>query len=173
MRNGSQRIGLVIAVLALVVVSASAEADWSDFSSGWVYVTSSFTTESGRLVIYREAYRVLPNFDEGRIEITHHEAGVRILLTPEDAFRLLNGLQYLAETPQGGQRQDRGQQWSGFTWTDATGTVHGWLEFRNFEPVDDAAAEALADVEIYEIYLPVTAMPTWMEAIDKARNALL
>ncbi len=173
MRAWNRRIGIIAAVLALIAVPAAADTDWSHFAAGWVYVTTSFTAESGRPVTFREAYRVLPNFDEQRIEITHYEAGVRILLTPEDAFRLVEGLRYLAGTPQGGQRQDRGQQWSAFTWTDAAGTVHGWFEFRTFEPVDEAAAEALVGVEIYEIYLPVDAMPAWIEAIDKARSALL
>lgn len=173
MRIWSRCLGIALAMLALMVAPAAAETDWNHFSTGWIYVTVDYTTEAGQLVRYREAYRVLPNFKEQRIEITHYEAGVRVLLTPEDAFRLLDGLQHLAGTPPGGQRQDRGQQWSGFTWTDAAGVVHGWLEFRVFEPIDDTAAEALTDVAVYEVYLPVEAMLAWVEAIDKARGALL
>lgn len=160
-------------MLGLVAVPAVAESDWNHFSTGWVYVTTNFTTEAGQLVTYREAFRVLPNFTDRQVEITDFEAGVRIVLTPEDAFRLIDGLRHLAATPQGNQRQDRGQQWSGFTWTDAEGVVHGWLEFHVFEPIDEAAVDSLADIDIYEIYLPVDAMPAWIEAIEKARGALL
>jgi|SRR5690625_1204073 len=165
------RLWIVVVVLGLLALPAAAETDWSHFSAGWVYVTASFTTDTGQFVTYRESFRVLPNFDTDHVEITDFEAGVRIILTPNDAFRLAEGLRHLAGTPQGNQRQDRGQQWSAFTWTDAAGSIHGWLEFQVFERVPGVDDAADAEETVYEVYLPVDAMMPWAEALDQARGA--
>ena len=93
---------LGLSLAAFVVVPNWLNREWEHFSSGWVYVDSTYRTTSGALVEYRDTFRIRPNAESGRVEIEHYEPQVLADLSTEDAFRLSGALRHLAETPAGG-----------------------------------------------------------------------
>lgn len=162
-------VALLALSLAAFIVPSWLNREWSHFSTGWVYVDSYYTTPRGALVKYRDVFRIRPNEESRLVEIEHYEPRVLVELAQEDAFRLANALRYLAETPAGGQRWENGQRWSAFTWTDANGTTHGWIEFRSYRNL--TTGETVQ--EVYDVYIPPDQMNAMADQLEKARAALV